>query len=427
MSIRQPLENHDQTNIAVGKKAFQSSSLGLAESALDGNLSTDFLQGTCSHTAFYDDGIPWWSVDLGDVYNITEIRLTNRGDCCGSRLQNFFIFLGNDSNADTSLCVYYGGTVPDGATISITCTRTSVSRFIKIQLNSNQALTLCEVQVFVDSEANNVALGKSASQSSMLGAAGLAVNNSTDTAYTHGSCSHTDVNSREPPWWTVDLGHLYRISLIKITNIGDYRGQALKDFDVLLTDYANTTTSLCMHYYGLISEGATVNVVCNQSNEGRYVTIRLTNNDMLSLCEVQVYGTQVDLPKIILRMKPIGNSTERNETAPDITSVPSYNSTVVANESSMCMCPCYTWVREQPSAIELQRILDMIRNLLLVRRNETSKFRRNRVSATDERVSARRIGFLGIFVFSAIVFLIVLSDFISLFQTFCPTSEKRER
>ena len=68
-------------------------------------------------------------------------------------------------------------------------------------------------------------------------------------------------------------------------------GQALKDFDILLTDYANTTTSLCMHYDGLVSEGATVSVVCNQSTEARYVTVRLTATRMLSLCEVQVFGT----------------------------------------------------------------------------------------------------------------------------------------
>lgn len=26
---------------------------------------------------------PWWAVDLGQVYEVTDVEITNRGDCCG--------------------------------------------------------------------------------------------------------------------------------------------------------------------------------------------------------------------------------------------------------------------------------------------------------------------------------------------------------
>ena len=53
----------------------------------------------CSHTATVVN--PYWRVDLGSSHSITSVALTNRGDCCGDRLSNFEIRIGNtldDSN-----------------------------------------------------------------------------------------------------------------------------------------------------------------------------------------------------------------------------------------------------------------------------------------------------------------------------------------
>ncbi|WP_408737068.1 galactose-binding domain-containing protein [Acetobacter fallax] len=43
-----------------------------------------------NHTAL--ECTPWWSVDLGDIYQVHEIRLFNRMDGCFERMSNFAIF-----------------------------------------------------------------------------------------------------------------------------------------------------------------------------------------------------------------------------------------------------------------------------------------------------------------------------------------------
>ena len=47
----------------------------------DGVADTNALNGFCAITRIHAS--PWWEVDLLDVYCISEINITNRGDCCG--------------------------------------------------------------------------------------------------------------------------------------------------------------------------------------------------------------------------------------------------------------------------------------------------------------------------------------------------------
>ena len=77
-------------DVALYKNASQSSTLEYpARYAVDGNITTDLFQGSCTHTDIEDR--PWWEVDLGKTYDITGVEITNRGDCCGNRLKNFDI------------------------------------------------------------------------------------------------------------------------------------------------------------------------------------------------------------------------------------------------------------------------------------------------------------------------------------------------
>ena len=70
------------TNLALGKPAFQSSTYSeeLASRAVDGDTSARYSQGSCTHTL--PEPLPWWYVDLQDVYRVQEIVITNRADCC---------------------------------------------------------------------------------------------------------------------------------------------------------------------------------------------------------------------------------------------------------------------------------------------------------------------------------------------------------
>ncbi len=75
-------------NLAQNKPAYQSSlyrSEYPAKNAVDGNKDSNMFGWSCTHTAH--DYPAWWLVDLQDTYNVTMVKVTNRGDCCGKKVQ----------------------------------------------------------------------------------------------------------------------------------------------------------------------------------------------------------------------------------------------------------------------------------------------------------------------------------------------------
>jgi len=50
--------------------------------------------GSCSQTNADRD--PWWRVDLGKVYKVKRVLITNRGDCCAERINGAQIRIGNN-------------------------------------------------------------------------------------------------------------------------------------------------------------------------------------------------------------------------------------------------------------------------------------------------------------------------------------------
>ena len=71
-------------NLALGKPARQFSTYKThtASKAVDGNKANFLSQGSCTHTVWSGKGV-WWQVDLEAVYDIREVVITNRGECCG--------------------------------------------------------------------------------------------------------------------------------------------------------------------------------------------------------------------------------------------------------------------------------------------------------------------------------------------------------
>ena len=69
------------TNLAVGKMAVQSSTVAPASRATDGSTRTDLEGQSCARTKVQKN--PWLLVDLAADYEILQVVITNRGDCCG--------------------------------------------------------------------------------------------------------------------------------------------------------------------------------------------------------------------------------------------------------------------------------------------------------------------------------------------------------
>jgi hypothetical protein len=52
-------------------------------------------RNSLSHTQ--NDAEAWWEVDLGQLYEIDEIEIWNRTDCCSERLSNFYVLVSENA------------------------------------------------------------------------------------------------------------------------------------------------------------------------------------------------------------------------------------------------------------------------------------------------------------------------------------------
>nr|XP_033497040.1 uncharacterized protein LOC117266159 isoform X3 [Epinephelus lanceolatus] len=136
-------------NIAKGGKATQSSVGwdGPPENAIDGNRASIYGQGSCTHTQGQIK--PWWRLDLLKKYKIDTVTITNRKDCCHSRLNGAEIRIGNSLNDN-------GNANPRCAIISSIAAGTSKTfacdliegQYVNIVIpGRKEYLTLCEVEV----------------------------------------------------------------------------------------------------------------------------------------------------------------------------------------------------------------------------------------------------------------------------------------
>lgn len=281
-------------NLAAGKSATQSSEDPMfsypASNGVDEDLDNFFETDPADTDA-------WWQVDLGAMYNISEIVIYNRycitEDCLG-RLSYSTVLLFDEEGdlvAEVSL-----GDVSTQEVISLRPTDTTpstevtfpasapsdeipsdsllpdisnVAQKVRIQLPESAGavqLGLREVRIF-DGNEDNVAIGKVATQSSDWSwshLASYAVDGSTDT--------FSDTVSEVNAWWEVDLGQLTTITGITIFNRWCHQ---------------ETETDSCL---GRLS-GSTVSLIDDQGN---IVAIRKLG-DTSSELEIDLYFTLIEV------------------------------------------------------------------------------------------------------------------------------------
>ncbi|XP_051949140.1 uncharacterized protein LOC127620084 [Xyrauchen texanus] len=140
-------------NLALGTKAVQSSTyneIGDAQNAIDGKSNSNYMLRSCTHTQIEND--PWWRVDLLEVYIVTKVTITNRGDCCEERIEGAQIRIGNslENNGNNNELASTVSSIPPGGTKTFKF-KPIKGRYVNIFLSGgNKILTLCEVQVFAD-------------------------------------------------------------------------------------------------------------------------------------------------------------------------------------------------------------------------------------------------------------------------------------
>ncbi|XP_069822710.1 uncharacterized protein [Dendropsophus ebraccatus] len=313
-------------NLAFRGISSQSSTydkLGASENAIDGSPGTIYLSRHCSHTDL--DVEPWWRVDLLNVYNVTKVKIRNRGDCCEERINGAEIRIGNspeNGGTNNPRCAKIE-TLGRGKEEEYICSM--VGRYVTVTIPGRAGyLTLCEVKVygtnvsegytdvpmavgFFDSEehsaaselkkilkhsntAPNVAMTATTTQSSTDGG------NSSDAIDGNmKQCSKTTVE--ETPWWTLDLGSNHKIFSIAVTSQNDPSAKDLHAAEIHVGFSATgwNKNPIC-GTVSTIGPGETFSFNCNEM-EGRYVTIVVPDKvTSLSLCEVQVFALSVDTP-----------------------------------------------------------------------------------------------------------------------------------
>ena len=270
----------DFINLAMGKTAIQSStySSAAAARAVDGNTDGVYSHNSVSHTL--NNSQAWWRVDLGAELYIDYVRLFNRTDCCGDRLDSFYV-----SILDSSLNVVTSRYISTPPNPSTTIALSGVKgRYVKVQLTGTDYLSLAEVQV-VGGPLPNLALNKTATQSTTYGAgvASRAVDGNTDGNYFHGSVTHTQ-NQRA--WWQVDLGKDCSIAHINVWNRTFCCTDRLSGYYIYVYDSSSTLVWSGRFIYA----PAAYSKVYLGSVTGRYVLVQLENENYLHMAEVEVFG-----------------------------------------------------------------------------------------------------------------------------------------
>ncbi|CAN9514475.1 unnamed protein product [Ophioblennius macclurei] len=288
-------------NLALRGKATQSHryahDFGSAYTAIDGNRDGIFDHGSCTHSA--QDSNPWWRVDLLDSYVITSVVIANRQDCCFTRLSGLQIHVGNSLDRD-GLANPKVGEIVQGSveTVYTNLTERVEGRYVTLSLPGHgKYLTLCEVEVYgyPAPTGENLALKGKASQSSLdaFGLAYNAIDGNRDTRWDRGSCSRT--GKEGSPWWRLDLGRTHKVFSVDVTNEELYPerldGAEIHVGDSLDND--GNTNARCAVISNL-EAGAVTKFEC-YGLDGRYVNIVIPDKeDVLTLCEVEVYGSPLD-------------------------------------------------------------------------------------------------------------------------------------
>ncbi|KAK3083063.1 hypothetical protein FSP39_012954, partial [Pinctada imbricata] len=93
--------------------------------------------------------------------------------------------------------------------------------------------------------------------------------------------------------------------------------------------------------------------------------------------------------------------------------IPSRNGAMNSSESinsTGCMCPCSMYKNKTYTQEEVQKRIKEIKEKLTIKPKNTRAYKRSLISAPDDRISARNIGYAGVVIMIILSGLIVLMD-----------------
>jgi alpha-L-fucosidase len=291
-------------NLIADSTATQSSTAfgGDASRASDGNSTATFVSESVSHTD--SEQYSWWDANLGTTTKVSSIEVYNRSSF-GERLSDYWVMVsdkpftaGLSPTAQAAQSGVWSSrqTTQAGTPTTVAIPGGKVGQYVRVQLAGTGYLALTEVKAF---SAENLAVGKAATQSSTEfgGAASRANDSNTDGNYAANSISHT--GSGQYSWWETNLGAAAKVFSVEIYNRTDTSAERLSDYWVMVSDQpftAGLSPTAQAAQPGVWSShqttqaGSPTTVAIPGGKIGQYVRVQLAGTGTLALTEVKVLG-----------------------------------------------------------------------------------------------------------------------------------------
>ncbi|CAD5126622.1 unnamed protein product [Dimorphilus gyrociliatus] len=293
--------NLKTVNIAFEQFTKQSTTFEqhISNFTVNGIFDPRFKPNVCSQTTTEQN--PWLIVQFEKAYIIQAMRLLNRNNNHHEKLNNLSIKtkLSRDisiTNFESfQLFNFIEKFLVSSGSKSFKCkTKPHYATTVLFYINTLNPLTLCQIEMW---NLKNLAKHKVATSSSFIGN-GYPRNGVDDLVCAIFNvdgiaCTHTSLENL--PWWKVDLANetiVYAISMI-----GDLERPG-RSMNAYISVTENSTIPvlnmpiLCASFNDILPNYSTVR--CPKLTIGRYVSIILNANTVLTVCEVDVFGANTN-------------------------------------------------------------------------------------------------------------------------------------
>jgi len=252
-------------------------------------------------TMYHSTGInPWWSVNLQAIYDVRQVTILNRHDCCQYRLQDAIVeVLDVESNVVASQTISISSVNVNAA--FVTFPPDTIGHHIRIVHRGAKILHFTQVDVYGHADAvtglvGNLALNRPVHFSNEKG--DFRASNLVDGAFDNGSSGMYESGRNVNNFVEITLDSTAIIHRINIFNRNDCCWDRLYGAYVQLLDYQKNPVSF---RYGGPGEPITRRVTIEQNDDRDMIPIFLPNvmasfvritldHNTLNLREVEVFG-----------------------------------------------------------------------------------------------------------------------------------------
>ncbi|CAG2199717.1 unnamed protein product [Mytilus edulis] len=424
---------------------------GNACNAVDGWNTTNFCSGSCYHS-HRDDPHPSVTVDLGDIYDIQNVGFALREDNLQfehyTKLSNFKIYVGNETNNLSEVCGVYPGVPTNediGKGILVSCS--ALARYVMVK-KSSANLQFCEMNVIEPPQSwycrdlrldvngsntctQNFSIESTTNEVSLKPT--TIMDSSETTINIVSSIQTTDDTSPESTFPEISQ----ELVTIEVSAVNTKVSEIPPEVSAITTEMLAVTPEVSTVTIGVsavTTEASTVTteasaITTEASTETTKISAVTTEVSAVtteaSAVTTEASAETTEASAITTEVSPVTTDvsaeTTTNEMYLEVTTMITQTgdvtrgaiitqSTMYAqNTSTRCVCPCL----QEKSELELTNYVNMLIDQIKIDVKETVIAKSRRTSAPDHRRSSKVIGFVGIIVIVLPVLFFVVFDVVN--------------